>query len=119
MNLAAIELHLLHAGGFVPARDLCERFQLSDARQLRADKGLPGPLDDFAVSSTRDGQHGFTHQRHLSQEEWAAIEHRLHSHGVAELRKVRHWRQARHNVLTGKRPDLREVHGGQMLLLPV
>ena len=119
MNLATrIELHLLQAGGFVPTREICDKFDIPE-RNLRAKGGEPGMLDDFAVSSTAAGQSGFIHHRHLPEEAFASIAGRIRSHGIAELRKIKHWRQARHNVLTGKRPDLREVHSGQLLLLPV
>ena len=119
MNLAArIELYLLQAGGFVPTREICERFEIAE-RNLRAKGGEAGLLDDFAVSSTAQGQSGFIHHRHLPEEAFSSIAGRIRQHGIAELRKIKHWKQARHNVLTGKRPDLREVHSGQMLLLPV
>ena len=119
MNLHAIELYLLQANGFVSTTELCERFSITSPRLLRAAGGHPGLLDEFAVSSTRSNEAGFIHHRHLPDADWYKIEERLRSHAISELRKVKWWRQGRHNVLTGKRPDLREVHGGQMLLLAV
>ena len=61
---------------------------------------------------------GFVPTREI-EEAFSSIAGRIRQHGIAELRKIKHWKQARHNVLTGKRPDLREVHSGQLLLLPV
>lgn len=119
MDLALrIELFLLQRGGFVSTREICERFEIAD-RDLRAKEGKAGLLDDFAVSSTSEGAHGFIHHRHLHESDWKKIENRLRQHGIAELKKVRHWRLSRHNCLTGKRPDLREVHGGQGMLFAV
>lgn len=110
-----IEIFLLQAGGFVATREICDQFQISK-RSLRQDEGRPGLLDDFAVSSTNAGESGYIHHRHLANDQWSRVEKRMRDHGVSELRRVRRWRKARHNILTGKRPDLREVHTGQAIL---
>lgn len=117
MNTDGIELYLLQAGGFVPTSVLCAVFEIP-ARRLRQDDDRPGLLDEFAVSSTREGESGYIHQRFVDQDEWQHIESRLRRHSIAQLRRVQRWRKARHNILTGKRPDLRERHTGQLLLIP-
>lgn len=112
-----IELHLLAAGDWISTADLCARFGIKE-RALRQDGRRPGLLDQFAVSSTRGGESGFIHHRHLPTPAWLPIKHRLRRHAISELRKLRAWTKARARCLTGLRPDLREVHTGQGLLFP-
>lgn len=114
---AQIEIHLLAQGGWVPVQDICNRFALKE-RALRQDGHRPGLLDAFAVSSTRGGESGYIHHRHLPTTEWLKIKHRLRRHALAELRKLRAWTTGRHNCLTGKKPILQERHTGQLLLIP-
>lgn len=114
---AQIEMHLLTRGTWVSTLDLCERFGIKE-RQLRQDGRRAGLLDAFAVSSTRGGESGFIHHRHLPTAAWLPIKHRLRRHAISELRKLRTWSLARTRCLTGKRPDLREIHTGQLLLIP-
>lgn len=99
---AQIEIHLLTAGTWVPTAELCARYHINE-RALRAVGHRPGPLDHFAVSSTRHGTHGFIHHRHLR-------------HALSELRKVRTWAKSRHNILTGPQKSLLELHTHQALL---
>jgi hypothetical protein len=114
---AQIEIFLLTKGTWVPTAEICERFSIKE-RMLRQDGRRAGLLDCFAVSSTRGGESGFIHHRHLETAAWLPIKHRLRRHAVAELRKLKAWTQARARCLTGKRPDLQEVHTGQGLLFP-
>jgi hypothetical protein len=106
---------LLAAGGFVPTSQICEVFSLND-RQLRSVGTKAGLLDSFAVSSTKNGQHGFIHQRYLPTDQWLPIKHRLLRHAIAELRKVKRWEQARKQTTT-RLNYKQEVHSGQLLLL--
>lgn len=110
-----IEIHLLTTGTWVPTADLCSRYHINE-RALRAAGGRPGPLDHFAVSSTRHGTHGFIHHRHLPTNEWLPIKHRQLRHAISELRKVRTWAKSRHNILTGPQKSLQELHTHQTLL---
>lgn len=112
-----IELHLLAAGDWIPTADLCARFCIRE-RALRQDGRRPGLLDQFAVSSTRNGESGFIHHRHLPTRDWLRIKHRLRRHAISELRKLRAWRIGRHNCLEGLRPHLAERHTGQLLFFP-
>ena len=117
MNLAPrIELYLLQKQGWVSASEICQHFEISDERKLRGKDGKPGILADFAASSTRQGESGYCHHRFLTTAEWLPVKHRIKRHSVSQMRSIRHQDNARHNILTGKRPDLREVHGGQGLL---
>ncbi len=116
MNPAAqIELFLLAAGTWVPTAEICARFGIKQ-RLLRADKDRPGLLDEFAVSSTRNGESGFIHQNNLPTPQFLAIKHRITRHAIGEIRKVRTWTQARTRCLTGKRPELVEKHTGQLVM---
>lgn len=117
MNPAAqIELFLLARGTWVPTAEICARFNLRE-RALRQDGKRPGICDAFAVSSTRNGESGFIHHRHLPTRDWLRIKHRLRRHAVSELRKLRAWCLGRHNCLEGLRPQLAERHTGQLILL--
>jgi hypothetical protein len=114
---AQIEIYLLSVGTWVPTAELCERFGIKE-RLLRQDGRRAGLLDTFAVSSTRGGESGFIHHRHLETAAWLPIKHRLRRHAVSELRKLRAWTQARARCLTGKRPELIERHTGQLVFFP-
>lgn len=116
-HAAQIEIFLLTRATWVSTREICGHFDLPE-RALRADGERPGLLDGFAVSSTRGGESGYIHHRYLPPAEWLPIKHRLRRHAIAELRKVRAWDRGRQNTLAGKRPDLRELHTNQLLLLP-
>lgn len=112
-----VEIFLLSRGGWVPVQDICTRFAVRE-RALRQDGDRPGLLDGFAVSSTRAGESGFIHHRYVPTPDWLKVKHRLLRHAIGELRKVRAWDRGRQNTLTGKRPQLAEVHTGQLLLIP-
>ena len=113
-NLAnEIEAFLHAARGFVPTRQICERFGIPE-RRLRQDEDRPGLLDEFAVSSTREKQSGYIHHDFLPTPEWLPIKHRLMRHGIAEIRRARKWESARKNCKTGKRPFMRERHTGPL-----
>jgi hypothetical protein len=108
---AQIEQYLLTRAEWVPAREICQRFGISDERSLRATADRPGLLDLFAVSSSA----GFKHHRHLPTDEWLPIKHRLRRHAIAELRKAARWTRSRHNILTSRAPTY-ERHTGQIIL---
>jgi hypothetical protein len=112
-----IELYLIAAGTWVPTVVICSLFGLKE-RALRQDGKRPGLLDEFAVSSTRNGESGYIHHRHLATPDWLPIKHRLRRHAIAELRKLKAWTHGRANCLTGKRPELIERHTGQLVFLP-
>jgi len=111
--VAKIEMHLLAAGSWVPTREICSRFGIPK-RRLRQDDKRPGLLDDFAVSSTREGQSGYIHHAHLPTAVWLPIKHRLRRHGIAELRRVRAWDRSRSNILTRRDGISIERHTGQI-----
>lgn len=112
---AQIELFLLARGTWVPTAEICARFDIQE-RALRAVGDKPGLLDGFAVSSTKQGEHGFCHHRFVERADWLKTKHRLLRHAVGELRKVRAWDRARQNCLTGRRPELVEKHTGQLVM---
>lgn len=117
MDLALeIEVHLLAAGGWVSTRQICARFSITE-RSLRQDAGRPGLLDNFAVSSTREGASGYIHHRFLDTPHWLPIKHRMRRHAIAELRRVRRWDRARKNCRTGAPPEIMERHTGQLVFL--
>lgn len=100
---------------WVPGEEICERFGVSE-RHLRADADRAGLLDDFAVSSSKPGAHGFKHHCWLPTAEWLPIKHRLRRHAIAEFRKVGRWDRGRTHCLTTARtprPVLIERHTGQ------
>jgi len=113
MSLAAdIELWLLTRGDWVSAEEICQRFSIRP-RMLRADGDRAGLLDQFAVSSTKEG--GYKHIALISGDEFRRLDHRLRRHAIAELRRSKLWRRARRNCLTGRAPTV-ERHTGQGLL---
>jgi len=100
-----IEIHLLTLGTWVPTADLCARYGIKE-RALRAAGRRPGLIDHFAVSSTRNGTHGYIHHRYLPTADWLPIKHRLLSHALAEIRKARTWAKSRHNIqITNPSPE--------------
>lgn len=107
-----IEVWLLGEGRWVPAAEICHRFEVTE-RALRARDGKPGLMDAFAVSSDA----GYKHVRLLSTEDFLQVASRVLRHGGSEIRKVRTWRKARRNQLTGTRTTLREAVTGQGVLL--
>ena len=109
---AQIELFLLDAADWVPARVICARFAI-DERSLRASGERAGLLDDFAVSSDK----GYKHVRNLTAAEVEAVEHRLRSHAVSQFQKRRRWRRARRNNFAGLTPHKFERHTGQGVML--
>lgn len=103
MNREMIEAFLVEQGGWVASRTICERFGLNE-RELRAKGREAGLLDGFAVSSTRQGEHGFCHHRYVSREEFIRAKHRLKRHALAEIRKVRLWEHGRQRCLATPAP---------------
>jgi hypothetical protein len=111
MTLAAqIEAYLLLEARWVPAVEICQRFQVSK-RKLRACRTRPGLLDDFAVSSKQ----GHKHTSLLTTAEYLPYKHKMLRHSISQIRKIKKWDNGRHNSLT-KKPVLIERHSGQLLL---
>lgn len=100
---------------WVPASEIAERFGLRE-RLLRADGDRDGLLDDFAVSSTAGGAHGFKHVRLLTTSEWIKAKRKMRRHGLRELRKTIRWDRARYRERTFV-PAPMELITGQLLLL--
>ena len=78
-----IEVFLLQRKDWISAEELCLIFHV-EPRELRATGETPGLCSDFAISGAR----GFRHINCATNEEWHAFSERLHSHGLAELRRV-------------------------------
>lgn len=110
-----IELYLLERGGWVPSREICERFGVRE-RLLRRDGRRKGLLVRFAMSSTNNGEHGFIHHRFLGIREYLRIKHGRLRHAIAEIRTVQDAEFGRRNCLTGPPQALFEAHTGQGLL---
>lgn len=112
---AEIEAYLLAAGSWVPAGDIVARFDLRDARVLRASGGRSGLLDAFAFSHTT---HGIIHHRNLSQTDFLRLSNTIGRHGIAQLRKRKAQRLARRHCLAMLPNGIQlEAHTGQMKLL--
>lgn len=109
-----IELWLLTRKDWVAAAEICAQFKVTE-RQLRAKGDLPGLCSDFAIS----GDKGFKHVWNATTEEYTRAHGRILAHLKHEARRLRTWRLARQNQLTGRRSTLFEKHSGQGLLLPV
>ncbi len=113
-----IEAHLKAAHGWVSKLQICQEFRVNE-RRLRADGDRPGLLDDFAVSSTREGQSGFIHNDFLPTADYLPIKHRIKRHAIAELRKTRRWDSSRKNRFVGTFPDQIERFTKQATLFPL
>jgi hypothetical protein len=113
-----IEAYLRAEGGWVSKRQICERFGIPE-RRTRADDDRPGLLDDFAVSSTCEGQSGFIHNDFLPTADYLPIKHRIKRHAIGELRKTRRWDAARKNSFVGNFPDQLERFSRQATLFPL
>jgi len=88
-----IEAYLLDQGGWVPSREICGMFGVTE-RQLRQTGDMPGLCSDFAIS----GNDGFKHVSKASTTEWNHFSRRLRQHGIMELVRVRTLRSVRKDV---------------------
>jgi hypothetical protein len=109
----AIADYLLARRTWVPAADICDRFQIRQ-RILRAYKGIPGLLTEIAIS----GDKGYRHIATCTESEWQEYYGRNRSHGLEELRSLRRKRDARRRLQrTIRRPPLLlERHTPQTLM---
>jgi hypothetical protein len=109
-----IEAFLLEARDWVPGKVLCAQFEINE-RQLRQVGDQSGLISDFAISSDK----GFKHVSKASRTEYLRFKHRLHRHGISELRRVRGLDQRRSNTTkTIKRPAFKfERDNGQGVFL--
>ena len=108
-----IEGYLLDARRWVPAAELCERFEVPE-RGLRALGDQPGLCSLFAIS----GDQGFKHVAHATDQEFDRAYARLRSHGLAELVRARRLKRRRaelHAKVT-RPPAVVEKTTGQVLL---
>ena len=103
-----LEMWLLSQPCWVPAAEICERFQIEE-RHLRAKGKNPGVCDAFAVSSSK----GYKHVRHLSTEEFEQAVQITTAVALSYLRKGKRWEVARHRPLTGSQKALFEKATGQ------
>lgn len=108
-----IEAYLLERGDWVTSEDICGRFGIKDARQLRQVGDTPGLCSAFAIS----GDKGFKHVSCATRTEFERFCSRLRLHGIAEFMRVRGLRRRRANVTRQvKRPAVVfERDSGQVL----
>ena len=100
MNLAEqIERHLLDRGEWVPARELCRRFGLTE-RQLRAVGDTPGLCEAFAISIPG---HGYKHIRLATTAEFIHAKHYEKRRAIQRFRRVRVWDHARRQAIRSVR----------------
>jgi hypothetical protein len=99
--MSQIEHYLLLRPDWVSAAELVRTFRV-DERELRAHNGAPGLCSSFALS----GKRGYKHVRHATDEEWAAFEERIRSHGISELTRVKELRARRNQYLNQAASDL-------------
>ena len=106
-----IEAYLLDQGEWVPARELCALFRITE-RQLRQTDDQQGLCSGFAIS----GDKGFKHVSLASTTEWLKFKHRLRKHGIAELVRVRDLDRRRRNAAIRVHARHFEKDSGQSLL---
>lgn len=114
MNLetkALIETYLLTIGTWVPAKEICDTFKVTE-RQLRQIGDEEGLCSGFAISSDK----GFKHVSKATKEEWLHFKHRIRLHGISELRRVRDLDQRRHQVTRTVNKMIFEKDSGQALI---
>lgn len=109
-----IDLWLRTQPRWVSGAEICARFGITNERRLRADKGKPGLLSINCVSSSTLG---FKHIRFADQKEFEECDREDRKHNISRYLTLRTRRAAWRNERTGKRPDYRELHTGQMVLL--
>lgn len=105
-----IERYLLERGDWVSTLELCQVFALPDDRQLRQDGALPGLCTPFAISHTRLG---LKHVRAATTGEWIKFQVRLMRHAIAEIRRVRALKKARHAAVYSLAETSWEKDSGQ------
>lgn len=97
-----IEAYLLERRDWVPASELCTRFDLRE-RALRGLDDVPGLCTLFAIS----GNKGYKHVALATPEEWRHHFARERKHSIIALMNLRKKRQRREQVIKQlKRPEL-------------
>ena len=80
---AEVESFLRRRQTWVSTQELCLLFHV-EPRELRATGEKSGLCSDFAIS----GPQGYRHVNACTAAEWLSFSERLHSHGLAELRRA-------------------------------
>jgi hypothetical protein len=113
MDLVAeqIEIWLLTQPRWVPAAEICSRFEVPE-RRLRWAEGRPGILTRCAISHS---QRGYKHVRHATPEEFAEADRRDRKHNASRYLALRARRRFRQNQLTGRPKE--EIATGQYVFL--
>lgn len=111
-DAAEIDEYLLGAGGWVPAAEICARFQVNE-RALRGLGERPGLCSAFAIS----GDKGFKHIRHATPGEWERFSSRLKQHAISELVRIKRLRLKRAAFLVQRPPVTFEKNSGQAVLV--
>ncbi len=108
-----IDAYLLSRGGWVKARELCERFGVNE-RQLRANDDQPGLCSRIAISGNR----GFKHIAVATAVEWDEHYGRERKHNIMALVNLRAKRRLRISMTRKlRRPTIIvERDTGQMLM---
>jgi len=108
-----IDLWLRSQPRWISGAEICERFGINE-RRLRFDKGQPGLLSFNCVSCS---QRGFKHIRHVELDEFEECDGTDRKHNVSRYLVLRARRHAWRNERTGKRPEFRELHTGQLVFV--
>jgi hypothetical protein len=107
-----IETYLLAIGTWVPAKEICDTFHVTE-RPLRQVGDEAGLCSDFAIS----GDKGFRHVTKATPQEFVHFKKRIRGHGISELRRVRDLDKRRQEVTRTVRNFSFEKDSGQGLLL--
>lgn len=106
-----IDLWLRTQPRWVSGKEIAERFSV-DERKFRSANGKPGLLSINCVSSSTKG---FKHIRFADPDEFHECDREDRKHNVSRYLTLRARRNAWKNERTGKRPDYRELHTGQLV----
>jgi hypothetical protein len=109
-----IDLWLRTQPRWISGAEICERFGVTNERRLRFDKDRPGLLSFNCVSCS---QRGFKHLRFVEADEFAGCDGKDRKHNVTRYLVLRARRNAWRNERTGKRPEFRELHTGQLVFV--
>ena len=109
-----IDLWLRTQPRWVSGAEICQRFGITNERRLRSDKGKPGLLSINCVSSSTQG---FKHIRFADADEFTECDREDRKHNVSRYLTLRARRNAWKNERTGKRPEFRELHTGQLVFV--
>jgi hypothetical protein len=107
-----IEIFLLTRAEWVSVETVCRGCEVTE-RLLRADGRRRPIFSRFAISSSTKG---LKHIRHTTARERITYKHARQKVLIAHARALKEYAQAVHACVTGKLPDLHEVHTNQGLL---